>query len=194
MTKSCHSCPVMQEKHLYQTRQDKKQSTLEKSSLSHMLYHFGSGQNNCLADKKKKQIFLFFQVASGHKIVKGKKYFQQRKKQINQLPFRLQLTAMQEIHILLDQAARRKGSSVLCPPICTAFPPTTLIMFPVVQKKSSTYLETINHTSEFINHKIPSVILHEKWPSMANFSSLVLSLNNTVMLEGRLKIPAKNLF
>lgn len=82
--------------------------------------------------------------------------------------------------------------------ICTPFPTATLklhcMMFPVVQKESSAYLETINHTFKFINHKIPSDILHETWPSMANFSSLVLYLNNTVMLEGRLRIPARSLF
>lgn len=104
---------------------------------------------------------------------------------------------MQEIHTLLDQAARRKGSSVLCSPICTPFPISTLklhcMMFPVVQKK-------VQHTWKpliiLLNLLIIKfhVILHEKWSSMANFSSLVLYLNNTVMLEGRLRIPAKSLF
>lgn len=68
------------------------------------------------------------------------------------------------------------------------------MLLPVVRKKKvPTYLKTIKHTSKFINHKLPSGILPEKWPSIVNFSSLVLYLN-TVMLVGRLRIPAKSLF
>lgn len=171
-----------------------------------MLYHFASGNTKIvvLLRKKQQKFSFFFFVASSHKVVKRKKIPSSKGKKKSKLTSYLSdrsfdLTAMQETHILLDPAARRKqGAQFSLHLIRTPFLTSTLKLhcmpFPVIRKKVPTYLETINHTSKFINHKLPSGILQEKWPSMVNFSSLVLYLNNTVMLVGRLRIPAKSLF
>lgn len=45
-----------------------------------MLYHFGSGQNNCLADKKKKANFSLFSGSKWTQNSKRKKIFPAKEK------------------------------------------------------------------------------------------------------------------